>query len=144
MFLVSCSAFFLAFPVAWNLHPRLIHNKMTRLANSAGRPQLIAFWILPIFSHFHAYLATQPPENQNQIVCVGRYQKWSRLLASNDLKWLREFSQAPQNRHLHRMCTKVVIITSVSNTARISGVLWAKQGERGILREARETRGGKK
>ena len=57
-----------------------------------GRPQLNAFWILPIFSHFQASLATQTLKNKSQIVFDGQCQKWSRLLASNDLKWRREFS----------------------------------------------------
>ena len=56
------------------------------------RPQLNAFWILPIFSHFQASLATQTLKNKSQIVFDGQCQKWSRLLASNDLKWRREFS----------------------------------------------------
>ena len=43
-----------------------------------------------------------------QIVYEGWCQKWSRLLASNDLNWRREFSHAPQIRHRHGMYTKVV------------------------------------
>ena len=73
-----------------------------------GGPQHNAFWILFNISHFKAALATQPPENQSQIVCEGRCQIWSRLLASNDLKCRREFSFAPQNCHHYKMWTKVV------------------------------------
>ena len=63
-----------------------------------------ASWILPILSHFHAYLAIQPRANESHIMSEDR---------SDDLKYRREFSHSMPKRHRHRMSKKWSIITAV-------------------------------
>ncbi|MCV6576228.1 MAG: hypothetical protein OIF58_10885, partial [Cohaesibacter sp.] len=69
-----------------------------------------ASWILPILSHFHAFLAIQPRANESHIMSEDQCQKSSSLLGSNDLKCRCEFSHSMPKRHRHRMSKKWSII----------------------------------
>ena len=72
-----------------------------------------ASWILPILSHFHAFLAIQPRANESHIMSEDQSQKSLNLFGSNNLKCRREFSHSMPKRHRHRMSKKWSIIKAM-------------------------------